>query len=106
MNINEHYSEVMDIIETLFMALFDGLAKDYATELAVIGQQYPFEPLEYCPCRLTFEEGIKLLQVSQPAPHAAAQVHGVAGRCPTPACHASRGQPECHSSCWSAVEAR
>lgn len=62
MAINEHYDEVLEVIEALFMSLFDGLAKDYAGELATIGQQYPFEPLIYRPCRLTFEEGIKMLQ--------------------------------------------
>jgi aspartyl-tRNA synthetase len=34
------------------------------TELAVIGEQYPFEPLKYLPqtLRLRFEEGIRMLQ--------------------------------------------
>jgi aspartyl-tRNA synthetase len=53
---------VLDVIEALFMHMFDGLATRYAKELAFIAQQYPFEPLVAKPTRITFAEGIKMLQ--------------------------------------------
>ncbi|KXZ44846.1 hypothetical protein GPECTOR_61g799 [Gonium pectorale] len=62
MAIHEHYFEVLDVIEKLFGAIFDGLATTYAKELAVIAQQYPFEVPTFKPLRLTFPEGIALLQ--------------------------------------------
>lgn len=41
-----------------------GLNEQYARELEVIGEQYPFEPLKFLPktLRLTFAEGIQMLQ--------------------------------------------
>lgn len=54
--------QVLDVIEALFMHMFDGLATRYAKELAFIAQQYPFEPLVAKPTRITFAEGIKMLQ--------------------------------------------
>ncbi|KAF8065924.1 IBI1 [Scenedesmus sp. PABB004] len=62
MAIYEHYSEVMDVIERLFMAIFDGLATRYAPELAAVAAQYPFEPIAAKPLRLTFAEGIQMLR--------------------------------------------
>lgn len=61
MEIKEHYYEVMDVLEQLFMHLFNGLNDKYSKELDVIRQQYPFEPLPYKPLRLEFAEGIRLL---------------------------------------------
>ncbi|GLC46632.1 hypothetical protein PLESTB_001761700 [Pleodorina starrii] len=62
MAINEHYYEVLDVIEKLFGAIFDGLSTKYAKELAVIAEQYPFDVPTFKPLRLTFPEGIALLQ--------------------------------------------
>lgn len=62
MAIYEHYFEVLDVIEALFMHMFDGLTTRYAAELAAIAQQYPFEPIVAKPTRITFQEGIKMLQ--------------------------------------------
>lgn len=56
--------QVLDVIEKLFMHMFKGLETTYAKELAFIRAQYPFEPLQYKPLRLTFDEGIKLLQAN------------------------------------------
>lgn len=44
----------MDVIEKLFMTMFDGLATKYAKELAVVQTQYPFTPITAKPVRLTF----------------------------------------------------
>ena len=45
-------------------ALLQGLNERCARELAVIGEQYPFEPLQFLPktLRLEFAEGIAMLQ--------------------------------------------
>ncbi|PNW82442.1 hypothetical protein CHLRE_06g279150v5 [Chlamydomonas reinhardtii] len=62
MAIHEHYFEVLDVIEKLFGAIFNGLATTYAKELAVIASQYPFEIPTFKPLRLTFPEGIAMLK--------------------------------------------
>lgn len=64
MQINEHYFEVLDVIEKLFEHIFSGLATRFAGELAVIRQQFPFELPVFKPLRLTFPEGIQMLQES------------------------------------------
>jgi nondiscriminating aspartyl-tRNA synthetase len=64
MVINEHYFEVLDVIEKLFEHIFNGLATKYAHELSVISSQFPFEMPVFKPLRLTFPEGIKMLQDS------------------------------------------
>ncbi|GLT53156.1 hypothetical protein SLA2020_264460 [Shorea laevis] len=59
-----HYFEVMDIVDRLFVTMFDTLNKNCSKELEAVGRQYPFEPLKYLPqtLRLTFEEGIQMLK--------------------------------------------
>lgn len=65
MAIYEHYYEALDVMGELFNFIFDGIYDRYSHELMLIGQQYPFEPLEYLrpPLRITFQEGITLLRV-------------------------------------------
>lgn len=64
MEIKEHYSEVMDIIDPLFVAIFDGLNENCKGELETVSSQYPFTPLKYLrkTLRLTFEEGVQMLK--------------------------------------------
>lgn len=64
MEIKEHYSEVMDIVDRLFVAMFDSLNEKCKKELEAIGRQYPFEPLKYLrkTLRLTFAEGVQMLK--------------------------------------------
>lgn len=64
MEIKEHYSEVMDIVDRLFVAIFDSINDNCKKELEAIGRQYPFQPLKYLrkTLRLTFEEGIQMLK--------------------------------------------
>ncbi|ONH90450.1 hypothetical protein PRUPE_8G055000, partial [Prunus persica] len=64
MEIDWHYSEVMDIVDRLFVAIFDTLNKTCQMDLEAVGRQYPFEPLKYLPetLRLTFEEGVQMLK--------------------------------------------
>uniref|UniRef100_A0A7N1A0A1 aspartate--tRNA ligase n=1 Tax=Kalanchoe fedtschenkoi TaxID=63787 RepID=A0A7N1A0A1_KALFE len=63
MNIMEHYSEVMDIVDRLFVAMFDYLIESCPVELEAVREQYPFRNLKYNrkTLRLTFEEGVKML---------------------------------------------
>ena len=51
----------------LFAYIFDGIADRFQAELQAVALQYPFEPLKYLrpPLRITFNEGIDLLRVSQ-----------------------------------------
>jgi aspartyl-tRNA synthetase len=65
MAIYEHYTEVLDVLDTLFTTIFTGLNKECAEELRVISQQYPFEPLQFDErgaLKMTYQEGIELLQ--------------------------------------------
>ncbi|GAB4858740.1 Aspartate--tRNA ligase 2, cytoplasmic [Ancistrocladus abbreviatus] len=64
MEIKEHYSEVMDVVDHLFVAIFDSLNQNCKEELETVGRQYPFEPLKYLrkTLRLTFQEGVQMLK--------------------------------------------
>ncbi|KAL6572570.1 hypothetical protein OROMI_013528 [Orobanche minor] len=64
MEIVRHYAEVMDLVDMLFVEIFDELNKTYCVELDTIKAQYPFEDLKYCKktVRITFEEGIQMLK--------------------------------------------
>lgn len=66
MAIYEHYYEALEVMGELFNFIFDGIYERFGHELMLIGQQYPFEPIEYLrpPLRITFQEGITLLRVS------------------------------------------
>ncbi|KAK4277106.1 hypothetical protein QN277_015156 [Acacia crassicarpa] len=64
MEIKMHYFEVMDIVDRLFVAIFDSLNDNCQKYLEAVGRQYPFEPLKYLrqTLRLTFEEGVQMLK--------------------------------------------
>ncbi|OMO90006.1 Aspartyl/Asparaginyl-tRNA synthetase, class IIb [Corchorus olitorius] len=64
MEIKDHYSELMDMVDRLFVTIFDGLNERCGNELEAVRKQYPFEPLRYTPntLRLTFEEGVEMLK--------------------------------------------
>ncbi|KAI5313349.1 PREDICTED: aspartate--tRNA ligase [Prunus dulcis] len=63
MEIVRHYSEVMDIVDRLFVTIFGTLNKTCQKELEAVGRQYPFEPLKYLPeaLRRTFLKVFKCL---------------------------------------------
>ncbi|KAJ4845092.1 hypothetical protein Tsubulata_037913, partial [Turnera subulata] len=65
MQIKRHYSEVIDLVDRLFVSIFDTLNEKCSEELEVVRKQYPFEPLKYLrkTLRLTFEEGVQMLKV-------------------------------------------
>lgn len=64
MEIKEHYFEVLDVLEKVFLTIFDGLNEKCAKQLEAINEQYPFEPLQYLrqTLRLTFAEGVAILK--------------------------------------------
>uniref|UniRef100_A0A803M5I9 aspartate--tRNA ligase n=1 Tax=Chenopodium quinoa TaxID=63459 RepID=A0A803M5I9_CHEQI len=64
MEIKEHYSEVMDIIDRLFVTIFDHLNENCKGELEAVSRQYPFQPLKYLrkTLQLTFPEGVQMLK--------------------------------------------
>ncbi|AES95696.1 aspartate-tRNA ligase [Medicago truncatula] len=64
MRIDCHYFEIMDIVDRLFVAIFDCLNQKCKKDLEAVRNQYPFEPLKYLrnTLRLTYEEGIEMLK--------------------------------------------
>lgn len=50
-------AQVLDVIETLFLTMFEGLTTRYAAELEAVQAQYPFVPIQAKPVRLTFAGG-------------------------------------------------
>lgn len=64
MEIKKHYFEVMDVVDKLFVAMFETLNTKCKKDLEAVANQYPFEPLKYLPntLRLTYEEGIQMLK--------------------------------------------
>jgi len=64
MTFNEHYHEVMDVLDNLFIYIFDELQKRFSAEIAAVKRQYPFEDLVYLKptLRLKFSEAIQMLR--------------------------------------------
>ncbi|CAD6248123.1 unnamed protein product [Miscanthus lutarioriparius] len=64
MALRDHYTEVCDVVDKLFVAMFDHLNDKCAKELEAIQRQYPFEPLKYLrtTLRMDYDEGIRMLQ--------------------------------------------
>lgn len=64
MAFNEHYHEVLDVLDGMFIHIFDGLKSRCSRELEVVKRQFPFEDLEYLKpsLRLKFPEAIALLR--------------------------------------------
>ncbi|CAO2181842.1 unnamed protein product [Urochloa humidicola] len=64
MEIKEHYFEVCNIINDLFIELFKHLNENFKKELETINQRYPFEALKYQEriLMLQYDEGIQMLK--------------------------------------------
>ncbi|KAI9360541.1 hypothetical protein BD770DRAFT_441865 [Pilaira anomala] len=64
MAFNEHYHEVLEVLEELIVYLLTNLKTRYANEIEIIKKQYEFEDFEFLPktLRLPFSEGIKMLR--------------------------------------------
>ncbi|KAG8905690.1 aspartate--tRNA ligase dps1 [Tulasnella sp. 403] len=64
MVIEEHYHEVVDLLDNLFLYIFKGLTAQYAKEIEVAGKQFPAEPFKFKEktLRLGWKDGLALLR--------------------------------------------
>jgi aspartyl-tRNA synthetase len=66
MAFEEHYHEVMDLIDQMLLSIFRGLKEHYAKELEVIGKQFPADEFKWREgpegtLKLTYKEAVDLL---------------------------------------------
>lgn len=64
MTIEEHYHEVLDLLDSMLIHIFKGLTTQYAKEIKVIQKQFPAEVFKFkekTP-RLGWKEGLALLK--------------------------------------------
>ncbi|KAF5375072.1 hypothetical protein D9758_000228 [Tetrapyrgos nigripes] len=66
MTIEEHYHEVMELLDELFLSIFRGLREKYKTEIEVISKQFPCEEFKWREgpegtLKFTFKEAVDLL---------------------------------------------
>lgn len=64
MAIEEHYHEVLDVLDSLFLSIFKGLKERYSHEIDAVSKQFPCEEFTYLEetLRLRFADGIKMLK--------------------------------------------
>ncbi|TVU33480.1 hypothetical protein EJB05_25301, partial [Eragrostis curvula] len=64
MTIMDDYSEVCDVVDKVFVAIFNHLNENCAQELEFIQRQHPFKPLKYLEktLHIDFSEGIRMLK--------------------------------------------
>jgi aspartyl-tRNA synthetase len=64
MAFNEHYHEVLDVLDEMFVYIFTNLKERYSKETEAIKKQYEFEDFEFLPktLRLSFKEGVQMLR--------------------------------------------
>jgi aspartyl/asparaginyl-tRNA synthetase len=64
MAIQEHYHEVMDLFDGLFVYIFTELQKRYAKEISVVKAQHPFEDFVFSEKSLClkFSEAVQMLR--------------------------------------------
>ncbi|KAF5390275.1 hypothetical protein D9757_002878 [Collybiopsis confluens] len=66
MTIEEHYHEVMELLDGLFLSLFRGLREEFKKEIEVVNKQFPAEEFKWREgpegtLKLTFKEAVNLL---------------------------------------------
>lgn len=64
MAIEEHYHEVLDLLDSLFLSIFRGLQSQFASEIETIKKQHPCDDFTFLPTtlRLKFADGIAMLR--------------------------------------------
>lgn len=64
MAIEEHYHEVLDVLDGLFLSIFKGLETTYKHEIDTIKKQFPCDDFLYLDktLRLPFAEGMRMLK--------------------------------------------
>ncbi|KAF8216172.1 hypothetical protein K438DRAFT_2107385 [Mycena galopus ATCC 62051] len=66
MTIEEHYHEVMELLDSLFLSIFRGLREKYSSEIAIVGKQFPADEFKWREgpegtLKLTFRQAIDIL---------------------------------------------
>lgn len=63
MAFNEHYHEILEVMDGMFCYIFDGIAARCKAELAAVNAQFPFTPIKYSrpTLRLEFKDGVRML---------------------------------------------
>jgi len=69
MHFEEHYDEVLDMLDKTFNHMFKGLNQRFRTEIEAVRKQYPFEDLKFkYPClKLKYWDAMKILREKGPA---------------------------------------
>lgn len=64
MEIVDHYHEVLDMLDKLFVFIFKGLKNRYSNYLEIVSAQYPFEEFKFNEpsLRLDYREGVRMLR--------------------------------------------
>ncbi|ORY97482.1 hypothetical protein BCR43DRAFT_523651 [Syncephalastrum racemosum] len=64
MAFQEHYHEVVDVLDEMFVYIFTNLKERFKTEIEAVKRQYPFEDFEFLPktLRLKYADGIQMLR--------------------------------------------
>ncbi|KAF9202577.1 aspartate--tRNA ligase dps1 [Haplosporangium sp. Z 27] len=64
MAFEEHYHEILDVFDELFVYIFTGLETQYANDLEIVHRQYPFEKFQFLPktLRLEYKDAVALLR--------------------------------------------
>jgi aspartyl/asparaginyl-tRNA synthetase len=66
MSIEEHYHEVLELLDGMFLNIFKGLKDKYKDEIQAIGKQFPADEFKWREgpegtLRLTYKEAIQML---------------------------------------------
>ncbi|PFH54526.1 hypothetical protein AMATHDRAFT_52141 [Amanita thiersii Skay4041] len=66
MTIEEHYHEVMELLDGLFLSIFRGLRESYKNEIDLVGRQFPADEFKWREgsegtLKLTFKDAIDML---------------------------------------------
>jgi aspartyl-tRNA synthetase len=69
MHFNEHYNEVLDMLDKTFNHIFKGLNERFKDEIEAVRKQFPFEDLKFkYPClKLKYWDAMKILREKGPA---------------------------------------
>ncbi|KAG8954961.1 aspartate--tRNA ligase dps1 [Tulasnella sp. 424] len=64
MVIEEHYHEVVDVLDSMLLNIFRGLETQYAKEVETVSKQFPCEPFKFLDktLRLGWKEGLAILK--------------------------------------------
>jgi aspartyl-tRNA synthetase len=66
MTIEEHYHEVLELLDGLFLSIFRGLREKYKNEIQAVGKQFPVEDFKWREgpegtLKLTYKQAIDML---------------------------------------------